>query len=329
MRRVLITRVTLIILAVMVSGCGRSPANTNRESRAASVLFQGFETVFCSKSRLLSGSETIDHLSKLETGNLRFPFWYLEGALDNFGKQFSTSILAGSEAVLVGAKDFQAPRGPRGLGPVRSQRCYVVVLGKHGAPDLRKTFNYDPVAFVAGAPVWNWGASLGEFGDGDPRASSLYGAAIANSYFLVCNDLPDLQSVAGKLASTTDDSARVLGEIRGWQPVSQHELWGYRRYRHTGVADRMAAGMADVTPSAEALIFFLDSNRKGVLRLLASDSGTPDKINAAMTNARVSWPPLKPSGPGAWESTISFSGDEQSADRTFIVVGLLGFPVYL
>jgi hypothetical protein len=124
--------------------------------------------------------------------------------------------------------------------------------------------------------------------------------------------------------------SRTLSEIREWKSVSQHEVWGYRRYRHTGIADPMAAGVADVTSSAEALIFLLNSDKKaGVLRLLASDDSTAEKMNAGMAKARVAWTPLKPSGAGAWETTIPFSGDEQSADRTFVVVGLFGFPVYL
>jgi len=320
------TRSIFILLACLLCSCDRSAADTNRESRAAAALFGDFETVFYSKPHLLSSSDTYDQLSKLETSNLRFPFSYLQGALDALAGQFPTDTLASSEAVLVGAKDFQPPKG---LGPVRSQRCYVVVLGKRGAPDLRKTFNYDPVASAAGAPVWNWGAKLGEFGEGDLRTSSLYAVVVANSYLLVSNNLAELQSVADKLASVTDDSSRTLSGIRQWESVSRHEFWGYRRYRHTGVADRMAAGMADVTPSAEALIFFLDSNKKSVLRLLASDDRTAEKMNAGISKAGVGWPPLKASGARAWETAISFSGDEQSAERTFIVVGLFGFPVYL
>lgn len=186
-----------------------------------------------------------------------------------------------------------------------------------------------PVASAAGAPVWNWGAKLGEFGEGDPRASSLYGAVVASSYFLVSNDLAELQAVADKLASRVDNSPRTLAGIREWESVSGHKLWAYRRYHHTAIVDPMAAGMTAVTPGAEALMFFLTSDKKGVLRLLASDETTPEKMNTEMTKARIEWPPLKPSGPGAWETTIPFSSDEQSADRTFAVVALFGFPVYL
>ncbi len=75
--------------------------------------------------------------------------------------------------------------------------------------------------------------------------------------------------------------------------------------------DRNAAGMSEVTPSAEALIFCADfQNKKGVLRLLASDNSTVAKMGAAMTKATAALPPLKPSNTGAWET--GRSGDNDS-----------------
>jgi len=310
----------------MVLGCDRSVAQTVQESRAASALFGGFETVFYSKSELLSSPHAFKQLSKLEASNLRFPFAYLEGALDSLESPASGAVLANSESILLGAKDFLPPAG---LGPVRSQRCYVVVLKNRSAFDLSKYFQTTSVASAAGMPVWTWTAKLGEFGENDQRLSSLHAMQIGQSYVLVANDRKELQLLAGHLASKDRDS-HILGEIREWESVSRHEVWGYRRYRHAKIVDPMAAGMADVTSSAEALIFLLNSDKKaGVLRLLASDDSTAEKMNAQMAKAKIEWTPLKPSGRGAWETTIPFSGDEQSADRTFIVVGLFGFPVYL
>jgi hypothetical protein len=48
-----------------------------------------------------------------------------------------------------------------------------------------------------------------------------------------------------------------------------------------------------------------------------------------MAASNAAWTPLKPSGPGVREATIQFSGDEASTERMFIIVGLLGFAVYL
>ena len=317
----------LLLLACLLSACDRSAGDMNHESRAAAVLFGEYETVFYSKPQLLSSnSDAYRRLSETKADHLRYPFAYLQGALDTLSSPASATVLASSEAVLVGAGGF---RPPAGLGPVYSQRCYIVVLEKGSTFDLRKYFNYDPVASAAGAPVWNWEAQLGEFGENSRRVSSLYGSLLGHSYVLVSNDLKELQTVAERLTSSNIDS-RDLSEVRQWDVVRQHELWGYRRYQHNRIIDRMAAGMGDMTPTAEALIFFVSSDKKGgVLRLLASDDTTASKINAGMRNRRYTWPPLKPSGVGAWETTIPFSGDETSSDLTFIVAGWFGFAVYL
>ena len=88
----------------------------------------------------------------------------------------------------------------------------------------------------------------------------------------------------------------------------------------------MAAGMADVTSTAEAIVFFVNSDRKsGVVRIIASDDTTAEKINAAERRSGAAWPPLTRSGAGVWETTIVFSGDETSAFLVFDVVGLFGF----
>ena len=312
-----------LLLAILLSGCNRGMANTNNELGAASTLFERFETVFYAKGDLLSGSDAYHQLSKQDADALRTPFGYLLGGLDSLGKRTSAEIVESGEAVLVGAKDF---RPPAGLGGVRSGLCYVVVLRSRSAFDLGKYFRQAPVAFAVGTPVWNWSARLGEFGEGDPRPSSLYATQVAHSYLLVSNDLQELQTIAGRLASA-DEDRRMLTRIRDWEFVSQHRVWGYRRYRHSGVVDRVAAGMSDVTPGAEALIFFVDLKKKaGVLRLLSSpvDEGTAAKINA-----RAVLPRLKPRGVGVWETIIPLVGDEESFEQMFGIMGLFGFGIYL
>lgn len=153
-------------------------------------------------------------------------------------------------------------------------------------------------------------------------------AQVPHSYILVSNKLDELQTIAMRLISS--QNTPTLADVRDWRLVSQHDYWSYRRYRHTGVVDRMAAGMSDVTPSAEALTFFVDPKQKtGVLRLLASDDSAAEKLNAAMTKARAALPPLKPSGTGAWESMVPFAGDQHTGERMFDVMGLFGFAIYL
>jgi hypothetical protein len=321
MRRI---SVLLAAVAILLSGCARTRAEADRDSRAASALFADFESVLYEEPALLSSSGAYNHLSGQETGNLRFPFVYLKGALDTVDSRTYADVLANSEAVLVGAKDF---RPPSGLGAVRSQRCYVAILKSRSGFDFRRYFHEPAANSADGMPIWSWTAKLSEFGENDTKSSSIYAAQVGQSYALVSNDLKELQTLAARLSSHDGDSQPLTG-VREWSSVSRHEVWGYRRYRHTGVVDQMAAGMTDVRPGAEALAFFLDSREKAiVLRLFLNPPA--DERTVALINSRATLPPLKPSGGGVWETTIPLAGNEESSERTFIVVGLFGFPVYL
>jgi hypothetical protein len=312
-----------ILTVFMLLVCGQGRADANPTSIAASALFDRFETVLYAKRDIVASAGTYNGLSAMETATLHYPFWLLPEALDSLGKQAAAEILRNSEAVLVGAKDFRAPAG---LGEVRSQVCYVVILNKEGAFKLRNYFTKVPSASAAGSPVWNWSAKLGEFGRDDPKPSSLYATQIAHAYLLVSNNLKELQAVAGRLAASNQD-LEPLTRLRDWESISQHPLWGYRRYRHTEVVNPVAAGMSDVTRGAEAIMFFADFEKKvGVLSLLSSvtDEGTPAKINA-----KAVLPPFKPRGPGVWETVTMFSGDEDSFERMFAVMYLFGFGTYV
>ena len=83
--------------------------------------------------------------------------------------------------------------------------------------------------------------------------------------------------------------------------------------------------MTDVTPGAQALIFFFDSEKKsGVLRLLATDDSTAEKMNAA-----AKLPALRPVSSGVWESIIPLSGNGATSEQMIATMWLFGFGLYL
>src|SRR5205807_2204009 len=148
--------------------------------------------------------------------------------------------------------------------------------------DLRKYFTSASSASVAGSPIWHWLAKLAEFGRDDPRPSSLYATQFAKAYLLISNDLTELQTIA-RILGSSDHGLQGLTGLRDWESISQHPFWGYRKYRHVKNNNPVASGMSEVTPGAEALMFYVDFEKKvGVLRLISSvkDEGTPAKINA-------------------------------------------------
>lgn len=313
---------------LMFMACMQSSAAPNPQRVAASVLFDRFETVFYARIDIASASGAYDGFSELESSTLRQPFGLFPGALRSLGEWTANEILKGGEAVLVGAKDFRAPGGSEGLGPVRSQFCYIVILKDDSGIQAQKYFSASepPSGSAAGSPVWHWSAKLNEFGRDDPRPSSLYLTQVSTKYLLITNELGDLQDIAARLAPSNQGS-QTLGALREWASVREHQIWGYRRYRFTGVLDPVAAATSEVTPNAEALAFFLDFDKRvAVLRLLCSAT---DESAAAKIDARRVLPSFKPTGPGVWEIVMPLTGNEGSAERLFAVMDLFGFGIYL
>jgi hypothetical protein len=319
----------LVVLAMlMLSVCGQSFAAKRPESVPATALATRFESVLYAKSDLVFAPGAYVGFSPLESSSLRQPFALLPAAIHSLGEWAAAEIIQGSEAVLVGAKDFRAPAGSEGLGQVRSQFCYIVILKNASGVQVRKYFSADepPSGLAAGFPVWHWSAKLNEFGRDDPKPSSLYVTEVSSSYLLLSNDLGDLQDLAARLTSSNQES-QPSSTLRDWELIGEHKFWGYRRYRHTGVLNPVAAGTSEVTPSAEALTFYLDfDNRVGVLRLLCS---VTDEDAVAKMNARAVLPRLTRSAPGVWETRTRLSGNEESAERIFVIMSLFGFGIYL
>lgn len=311
----------VMLVAFLLPGCARkATANAADQQGAASVMLDQFETVFYANGDLLSGSDGYKGLSQQDANELRAPFIYLLQGLDVLGKPVSNEILGSTDAALVGTKDFRPPGGRTGLGDVQSRFCYVIVLRRGNTFDLGKVASKSAAVSPAGASIWKWSAAGTE---GHPELHPFYAAQVAHSYVLISNNLDDLHQVSATLSS--NDHALNLSGIRDWGSISQHEVWGYRTYRHSEGENKDAAGTVDVTPDAQALAFFFDAKQKaGVLRLFSPTAGTADKMNGANL-----LPPFKATGSGAWETTIPLTGDEKSSDQMFVVMSWFGFGAYV
>jgi hypothetical protein len=314
-------------MTVVLMICAKSFAASSHDSIAASALFDRFEVVFYAKSDIVSAPSTPKGFSDLEFSIFHYPFALLPGALHSLGEVAFSEIFKGSDAILIGAKGFRAPEGTEGLGQVRSNFCYVIILKKNSGVQLRKYFTEsESPSASAGSPVWHWSAKLNEFGRDDPRPSSLYFTQVSETYLLVSNDLSNFQDIVGRLASS-DQDLQALHHVRDWSSLEGHQFWGYRRYRHADIVNSAAAGTSEVTPGAEALSFFLDfDKRTGVLHLFTS---TTDEGTAAKMNARTTLPKFKRDSPGIWEASTRLAGNQDSAEQMFGVMYLFGFGVYL
>jgi len=311
----------VMLVAFLLPGCARKgTANAADQQRAASVMLDHFETAFYANGDLLSGSGGYKGLSQQDANELRAPFIYLLQGLDVLGKPASHEMLGSTDAALVGAKDFRPPAGRTGLGDVQSRFCYVIVLRSRSTFDLGKVVSKSAAVSSAEASMWKWSAAGTE---GHPEPHQFYAMQVAGMYVLISNNLDDLHQVSATLSS--NDHALNLGGIRDWEGISQHEVWGYRTYRHSEGENKDAAGTMNVMPDAQSLAFFFDAKQKaGVLRLFSPTAGTADKMNG--TNLLS---PFKATGSGAWETTIPLTGDQKSSDQMFVVMSWFGFGAYL
>lgn len=306
-----------LCIVFLASFGGLASAGTN-QTHTAAVLFENFETVFHATPGVLA-----DSLADQGGWYAWEPFSYVRAGLEKVGKEMPAKILADSEAILVGSKDFLPPSG---LGSVRSTRCYVVVLRKGSGLQLSTYFKNSSVESLTGAPIWHWSADLGEFGEGDPRSSSLYATQIEQSYILVSNDLEELRNISRRLTSANDD-ARVFAGIHEWNDVIQHEFWGYRKYRHgkPRAIDRLFGGTGQITAQAEAVILYVDMKKQtGVLRLFSSSA---DDATARNINATGMITPLKPVGPKVWETVFPLAEVGPFPDSAGWVLWLFGWGV--
>jgi len=290
---------------------------------AAAALVERFETVFKADGRLLAASpSTYGQLSEDDSGALRAPLGLLLAGLESLHKEAADNMIRRAEAVLVGAKDFHLPKG---RGFVRSRRCYVLVLPSASAFEIRELFSGKEATPTGGLPVWKWSAPIGEFGEGDPKPSTLYASQVGSSFVLFANNLEDLRATAEQLNSGRAPH-EILVALRGFGLLSNQETWGYRRYRPQGKEDKVAAGTVPITRGAEALTFFVDSQRK--ICVVTLYSSPKDEGTAFNISSDIYMPRMKPIGSGVWEVTFPLAGDEDSFERLLYVMGLFGFGVF-
>src|SRR5260370_18091955 len=92
-RRKVTSKIALMLVALLSSGCTKSGASAAEQQRAALAVLDQSETVFYVKDDLLSASGGYKQLSQQDANTLRAPFVHLLQWLDLLGKPTSTEIL--------------------------------------------------------------------------------------------------------------------------------------------------------------------------------------------------------------------------------------------
>jgi hypothetical protein len=300
------------VLAMLILLLAHPCAGQERERLASAALFEQFETVFYAEGKLVAN---LDRKVRPADNShvLLAPFVFLRVGFEALGSQTANEILGNSSGILVGAKNFQSPK--RLEGPVVSDFCYVILLG--ASADLSKDFVRLERLSEVGMPVWKLGP--------DPKGDSMYVSPVSR-YLLVSNNLAEMRALGSHLLAG-GKSFRAIKRVRDWSTFSQHEVWGYRLFRHEAGADLVASAAVLVTPGAEAVAFFFKSDeRLCVLRLVNSQE---DESTARKLNEWGALPRLERVGQRVWQSSFSLAGAEENLDRIMSVMSLFGFGFFV
>jgi hypothetical protein len=312
MRRV---RFVVVALALVLGGAPLDTrALTAAETKAATAALSRFETLLFIAGELASGRTDPERLVAEDA--IRAPLAWTREALELAAPGASGALLGASTSVVVGAKDFRAPVGPRGLGGVQSTMCFVFVLRPGAKFDARSVLR--SVARSDGAvPVWRW---QGPRGEGDPEVVEVFATPAGSSFFVVGNNLEEILALVGALGRATDKVPAALAKAG----LMSEPAWAYRRYQHAQ-ADPTAAGTAKVAPGAEALVVVPAAGSMTVRLLGSMDDSAAKRLSEG---ARL--PPFARTKPGVWQTTVPVkTRDEPTAAAFLSVLYLLGFGLYL
>jgi hypothetical protein len=307
--------------ALLVAVTSSALAQTSEETKAASVLSSHFESVFFAKTVVLSSVGPYKGMDERSIHTLRLPFAELFQGLKLAEPPNSESLVDPSEAIMVGAKNFLPPAG---LGPVRSERCYIIVLKPDHVKSLGQYFSRSTIVEREGMQIWKWSARLGEFGEDDPkRSTTLYATQLGGVYALIANNIDDLLTTS-KALKTAEDSPSSPTIDRS--SAIANEIWAFRKVDREVNRNMDASGLHGVSGNVAAITYFVDFEKAdSVIRLLTLDSehvSTP-------TIGIIALPDFHYRGDRLWQAEVPFSWEAAHDDSSLRILDRFGFGLYL
>jgi hypothetical protein len=308
------------LMALSLFGLGTGHAQTDSEKRAATVLFERFETVAYARTDISGDSTPSGHTYGDSEDNLKLPFMELIGAIRALGPSTALDLKSRYSSVLVGAKDFVPPTR---IGAVGSHKCYIGILKDGVQSNAERDFSGVPNETIEGTRVWTWTVPPS---DDESAPSTYYAARLEGPYLLMTNNRQDLEDVAKALTSTEGakpDSIKVFS----WETLRSHQYWVYRSLRRTGVISPYASGIGNLGANVIAMAFFADvDKRQAYIRVLTSDRSMKT-VPKVLPDAELNL--LQPEGPGIWRARIHLSKDALGYKTLFQVFYSFGFGAIL
>ena len=269
--------------------------------KASVALARNFETVV--GSRGLRDS-VAGKLSEAESV-LGLPFSSFVSILDSAKKGLSDVVIGGSSAVLLGAKNFQQPRG---IGITQFDFCYVAVLSPNR---LGSIFNGRELVVGQTEKVWTWKAKLFEESS-DPE--SVY-ASFKGPYLIIANTLPEIQLISNQLEFIKAVSDKEVAQL------NRFDFWAYRRYPKKRIATERSGEFEESYFDIYSLEVFLDVKSLVFQLRTAVFAPRPKTIGLDRQLPRAQYV-----RGGIWRARISSSLDDENAVlQRLVLMSRLGF----
>lgn len=306
-----------IFLAISLQAASASGQST-KELVIVRVLSERYETVVRSQANSLKRPSIKSDSERARVAIEKLPFDLLLKGLRITSGARSDSLVDKSVAILLGARDFLPPKG---LGPVRSRRCYVLVFNSARDLDVAHAFKGVPTYLEKGHKIWTWSGKVGEFGERDQRASEFFATLVDGSYLLVANNRKDLELCYEDVQSgvapnnASDDDPELI-------QMSRHSFWGVRQFVRKGDSVREQEMLPCYASDVDTFSFYSDSNGAGYTIRIRSQNKTDLDVPCVRPHGLM--PQFEKVGRGVWEAKSNFSKGTED-DRLFAVFSLLGF----
>lgn len=310
------TCIAAAILSLSLLGGQTGQAQANEEERAASVLFEQYETVASTRGDLFTSLSSYNQMKDVDSvAVLGLPFVDFMGALKALGPSAAADLEMKYSVILVGAKDF---RPPQGIGAFVSTKCYIGILKDGPQPNVEPDFHHASLETMDGRRVWTWSIPPAE---GASQPGKFYAAQIAGSYLLMANDPQGFQAAAEALTSS-QPSKPIQLRVPGWDTFSRYGYWADRPLRQDRVVKSSDAGI-DVLRDVIAITFFADlGKRESFVRVVSSDKSMKTMPKLFPEFALMQ---LRSGDAGTWQAELHLSKEQVANDATFQVFSYLGF----
>ena len=310
----------IVVVLAYSAGCSRRTAALNEnEIRAIALLSRSYDTMVRATRDAALGLDEQGRGPAAIARALRIPFSELRNGLEHVTKGRTREALAEGMVVLVGARDFRAPRG---LGLAQFDFCYIVICkpSRHNCLGL-DALDRSIVSETSETDVRRWRVPPSE---SRPDGVDFFLSQVDASYLIVTNNFGATREIMTQLASLVVPTGEEREEF---EALGRFEYWARRSFDTKWSGAKRSLGTEDLGDRVRALLLLMHpEDGSGSFRLVSTNDDDP---SAARLNARAPIPRFVHVQRGVWEAQVRGEAGDIAVSGLLAILGLLGFSVYL